>query len=704
MTNAIYITTTEPRCGKSLVSIGIISVLLRKTSKIAVFRPIIDEPPAGQRDKNIDVLLRHFKLNVDYEDTYAYFKHEAQAMIGRGESDALMNTIIEKYKDLEDDFDFILCIGSDFESEETAYESDLNAQIAKNLGCPVLIVSRADGRNLETVHNTIYVTLSSFVEMGCTIAGIIINRAEPDMVGDLTKMVQNEVPKDTFAAVIPADQRLSSPTLNEIVEQLDAEVLYGEDQLGKLAYEYLVVSMTIHNYLQRLKENALLVTAGDREAILLSAVQAHQSRNYPALAGILLSGGLTPPDTVRRLLDGLPNMLPVLSVEMDTFETATALNAVRSYITADNPAKINLSLELFEKYVDEDLLEEQFSRIQTRGITPKMFIYNLTKKAKADKRHIVLPEGTDERILRATEILTARDVVDITLLGDPDEVRVLIGRLGLNIPDSVAIINPSTSEKLDEYAQKLYELRQAKGVNLDMAYDMMRDVSYYGTMMVYLGHADGMVSGAAHTTAHTIRPSLQFVKTKPGFSVVSSVFFMCLDDRVLVYGDCAINPNPTAQELAEIALASADTAEMFGVEPRVAMLSYSTGESGTGEDVDRVREATQIAQSERPALILEGPMQYDAAVSKDVAAKKMPGSKVAGNATVLIFPDLNTGNNTYKAVQRETNAIAVGPVLQGLKKPVNDLSRGCTVDDIVNTVAITAIQAQATEAEPKVTA
>jgi len=429
--------------------------------------------------------------------------------------------------------------------------------------------------------------------------------------------------------------------------------------------------------------------------VILSALQAHQSQNYPKIAGLLLTGGLKPPDSVDLLLTGLSDLVPILSVPMDTYQTAMRIGSVRSYITADSQAKIRLSLRLFDRHVDTDALERQLVSLPDQNVTPRMFIYNLIQQAKSDKQHIVLPEGNDERILQASASLRRHDVVDLTFLGDPAEIEGLIYNLGLTKElAGVPIINPATSPKYEEYAQRLMELRQRKGMTLDMARDLMTDVSYYGTMMVYEGDADGMVSGAAHTTQHTIRPALQFVKTKPGFSVVSSVFFMALPDRVLVYGDCAVNPNPTAEQLAEIAIASADTAQAFGIEPRVAMLSYSSGESGEGEEVEKVRQATKIAQERRPDLQLEGPIQYDAAVALDVAEKKMPGSKVAGKATVFIFPDLNTGNNTYKAVQRETGAIAIGPVLQGLNKPVNDLSRGCTVDDVINTVAITAVQAQ----------
>jgi phosphate acetyltransferase len=324
-----------------------------------------------------------------------------------------------------------------------------------------------------------------------------------------------------------------------------------------------------------------------------------------------------------------------------------------------------------------------------------MFQYNLLKRAQKIRKHIVLPEGTDERILLAAARLKVLDVVDITLLGSKSQIREKIKELGISMNlEKVNIIDPVSSSKFEDYANTFYELRKHKNINLNMARDIMQDVSFYGTMMVYKGDADGMVSGAVNTTQHTIRPALQFIKTKPNVSVVSSVFFMCLDDRVSVFGDCAINPNPTAEQLAEIAISSADSSAAFGIEPKVAMLSYSSGSSGSGADVDKVRKATEIVKQLRPDIKIEGPIQYDAAVDIKIGKKKMPNSKVAGEASVLIFPDLNTGNNTYKAVQRETGAIAIGPMLQGLNKPVNDLSRGCTVDDIFNTVIITAIQAQ----------
>ncbi len=696
MSNSIYLATTEPHCGKSLISLGITDLLLRKTNRVGVFRPVISAHSRAERDKNIDLLLSHFDLGLDYEDTFAFLRPEATELIGHGQYDDLLNGIIEKYKALESQCDFILCIGSDLEREGAALEFDFNADVAKNLGCPVLLLTSAANRDVATVMSTVRATLDTFVERGTQVVGMVVNRADVDMLSDLRGALKEELPRDDLLlSVIPFNETLRSPTIKEVAEQLGAELLYGGDQLDRLAYHYLVIAMHVENYLSHLTENALLITPGDRSEVILSALQAHRSKRYPPISGIVLSGGLRPTPNVARLLDGLPGMVPIASVQTDTYDTAVQVGMVRSYITPDNQEKISLSLDLFEEFIDAEALLSQLSSVQARGLTPRMFIYGLVQQAKSDKRHIVLAEGNDERILRATESLCSRDVVDLTLMGDPQEIRRTIRRLGLRIDlDKLPIIQPQQSPKFEEYTETLFELRKHKGMNMDQARDLMSDVSYFGTMMVYKGDADGMVSGAVHTTMHTILPALQFIKAKPGFSVVSSVFFMCLDDRVLVYGDCAVNPNPTAEELAEIAISSADTAKAFGVEPKVAMLSYSSGESGKGEEVEKVRTATKLAQERRPDLQLEGPIQYDAAVDVSVAAQKMPGSKVAGQATVFVFPDLNTGNNTYKAVQRETGAIAIGPVLQGLKKPVNDLSRGCTVKDIINTVVITAIQAQ----------
>jgi phosphate acetyltransferase len=441
----------------------------------------------------------------------------------------------------------------------------------------------------------------------------------------------------------------------------------------------------------------LIITPGDRADVIIGSLAAASSKTMETISGILLTGGLKPEPPIWQLIKGFRPIVPILSVKHNTFPTAAVVDKIHATISPGDERKITQAIALFEKNVDIDEFSDRLTKARPTIITPKMFEYELIQKAKRDRQHIVLPEGEEERILRATEALLRREVVHITLLGDEEVIEGKVSELGLHL-DGVNIIDPVRSPDFEEYAETYFRLRKHKGITLENAHDIMSDVNYFGTMMVYKGQANGMVSGAIHSTAATIRPALEIIKTKPGISLVSSVFFMCLKDRVLVYGDCAVNPDPNAEQLAEIALSSAQTAMAFGIEPVVAMLSYSTGESGKGQDVEKVRKATQIAKQKAkemfPGLKIDGPIQYDAAVDPVVARTKMPDSEVAGRATVLIFPDLNTGNNTYKAVQRSAGAVAIGPVLQGLKYPVNDLSRGCTVPDIINTVAITAIQAQ----------
>jgi phosphate acetyltransferase len=496
--------------------------------------------------------------------------------------------------------------------------------------------------------------------------------------------------------VLAENASLSKPTIWDITQALNAVCLYGDPEtLNREVYNYKVAAMLLPDFLNYVEANSLIITPGDRSDIILGSLMSYPSRAYPQISGLLLSGDLQPAEEVMRLIDGLGTVpVAVLSVPTDTFTTAMNVNSVTANLSADNERKIAAALGVTETSINTEQLLQRITTSRSTRVTPLMFEYELIRKARAQRQHIVLPEGSEPRILKACEILTLRDVAQITLLGNPEEVRIKIDELGLHL-DEVNIIDPLHSELRQQFADTYYELRKHKGISREMAYDAMADVSYFGTMMVYHDLADGMVSGSVHTTQHTIRPSFETIKTKPDAKIVSSVFFMCLPNRVLVFGDCAVNPNPNAQQLADIAINSALTAQKFGVEPRIAMLSYSTGESGKGEAVDKIRQATTLVKQLRPDLKVAGPIQYDAAVDASVAKTKLPGNEVAGNATVFIFPDLNTGNNTYKAVQRSANALAIGPVLQGLNKPVNDLSRGCTVPDIVNTVAITAIQAQA---------
>ncbi|MFB0948171.1 MAG: phosphate acetyltransferase, partial [Spirosomataceae bacterium] len=684
-----------PNSGKSVISIGMMEMLLGKAAKVGYFRPIIDDFKAGEMDNHIRTIITHFGLTLNFENAYALTRSEVIRLKNTGKDDEIISKVIHKYKALEADFDFILVEGTDFSGEGTIIEWDINILIAKNLGIPVVLIASDTDKSIEDVTGNLQIALDSFEDNGVQVLMVVANKVRPEQV-DLTKeaLVKN-LPSEVQIEVIPMNTVLANPSLKEIAQELDGKVLFGENYLNNQAGAYSVGAMQLRNYLTHLKESSLVITPGDRADIILGALQANISANYPSISGIVLTGGLIPEPSIMKLIEGLSDVIPVISVNDGTYSITNRIGDIKPKIYAENTEKIKVSKQVFAANISVELLAERLITFKAEGITPRMFQYNLLQRAKLHKKHIVLPEAYDERILQAAKQLIDLGVVTLTLIGEKSKIAVRLASLDISLDiESVNVVNPINSEMFEDYAETLFELRKHKNINLPMARDLMTDVSYFGTMMVYKGHADGMVSGAIHTTQHTIRPALQFVKTKPGVSVVSSVFFMCLPDRVTVYGDCAINPNPTAPELAEIAISSAETSASFGIEPKIAMLSYSSGTSGAGADVDTVRQATAIVKEKRPDLKVEGPIQYDAAVDMKVGKSKMPDSEVAGQATIFIFPDLNTGNNTYKAVQRETGALAIGPVLQGLNKPVNDLSRGCTVDDIVNTVIITAIQAE----------
>lgn len=695
MNKGIYIATMEEDSGKSLISLGFMQTLLGKTAKVGYFRPIIDNFEEGKKDNHIETILSHFEVEQSYESSYGVTRKEVEQKRNSGNEGDILDIIINKYKNLEDEFDFVLVEGTDFSVKGNVFEFETNISIAKNLALPTVIISSGRGKSQSELVGALNFAYTSFVNKDVKVIGVVANKVEEENINYVNFDLKRLFPEEVEIAVIPLIDTLLNPTVKEIVENLDGKVLFGSEYLNNQVGSFGVGAMQLRNYLTKLKDNSLVITPGDRAEIILGALQAHTSANYPNISGIVLTGGLIPEDSILRLIEGLSQIVPIISVKGGTFRVTNAIGNIKSQIYKDSQEKILTMLAVSQKHMNLDRLSEKLINFQTPTVTPKMFQYGLYKNAQKSRKHIVLPEGSDDRILLATMRLLALDIVDITLLGNIDKIKTKMNDMGINIDlKKVNVVNPVTSDKYEAYAKAFYELRKHKGVNMDMAHDIMADVSYFGTMMIHMGDADGMVSGAAHTTQHTIRPALQFIKTKPGVSVVSSVFFMCLEDRVSVFGDCAINPNPSAEELAEIAISSAESSKSFGVEPKVAMLSYSSGTSGKGEDVDKVRKATEIVREKRPDLKIEGPIQYDAAVDASVGRSKMPESEVAGQATVLIFPDLNTGNNTYKAVQRETGALAIGPMLQGLNKPVNDLSRGCTVDDVFNTVILTAIQAQ----------
>ena len=695
MLKTVFITSTEAHSGKSIISIGLVNMLLGKAQKIGYYKPIIDQNQPQHRDDHIDTILTHFDLPMAYEDTYAFTWQEAMTKIDTESQGEMIDTIIRKFKRLDEQYDFTVVEGTDYQGEGAVFEFDLNAQIAKNLGSPVIIVISGEEKTDEQVINAALSAIHNFSAREIQVLAVVANKISSESIKAVKNLLTKQLPTGVLLAIIEEDKRLKSPTMKEINEQLHGKVLFGAESLTNQVDNFVTGAMQVPNFLNYLKENVLIITPGDRGDIIISALQANLSASYPKIAGIVLTAGYIPEKPIMKLIRGLPTAVPILAVQTGTFETSNVVGAIRSRISSDNTRKIRLAIDTFDRSINLPELEKSLISLKPSGITPRMFQYQLTQWARRFKKHIVLAEGNDERILKAAARLLSQDIVDITLLGDAAEINKLIGQLDIRQElAKVRIVNPAKDERYIDYVHTLYELRKNKNVTLEMARDLMTDVSYFGTMMVYKGHADGMVSGAVNTTLHTIRPALQFIKTKPGVSLVSSIFFMCLTDRVCIFGDCAVNPNPTAEQLAEIAISSAESSERFGIEPRIAMLSYSSGNSGEGEDVEKVRKATEIVRSSHPELKIEGPIQYDAAVDPVVGKNKLPGSEVAGRASVLIFPDLNTGNNIYKAVQRETGALAIGPMLQGLRKPINDLSRGCTVDDVFNTVIVTAIQCQ----------
>lgn len=682
--SAIYIASPEGDTGKSTVALGIMHSLAATVARVGVFRPITR---AGEdRDYILELLLAHTTAGLPYEQCVGVTYQQLHE-----DPDAAIADIVDRFHRVAARCDAVVIVGSDYTDVATPSELSVNARIAVNLGAPVVLSVRATRRTTEEIVQVVEVCLAELTAQHAHTAAVVVNRCEPARISDVTDALRGFTPK---CYVLPDEPLLRAPAVADLLRAVGGTLISGDPELlPREAMGVLVAGMTAEHVLERLTEGVAVIAAGDRSDVVLAVSSAHAAEGFPSLSCMILNGGLELHPSVAALVAGLRLRLPIIATDLGTFETASRVASARGRVTASSARKIDTALTLMENHVDiADLLAQLAIPIPT-VTTPHMFAHQLLERARADRRHIVLPEGDDDRILRAAGRLLQRGVADLTILGDEAKVRARAAELGVNLA-AATVLDPLTSPLVDEFAAQYAAMRGHKGVTLDRARDTMHDVSYFGTMLVYNGIVDGMVSGAVHTTAHTVRPAFEIIKTQPDVSTVSSIFLMCLADRVLAYGDCAIVPDPTAEQLADIAISSARTAAQFGIEPRVAMLSYSTGTSGTGADVEKVRTATELVREREPNLLVEGPVQYDAAVEPSVAATKMPDSPVAGRATVLIFPDLNTGNNTYKAVQRSAGAIAIGPVLQGLNKPVNDLSRGALVEDIVNTVAITAIQAQ----------
>lgn len=701
---SIYITSVEGHTGKSTIALGVLDTLSHQTRRVGVFRPVARS--SDKHDYVLEMLLSHDGVDLSYDECVGVSYEDVHE-----DADAALSEIVSRYKAVERQCDAVVILGSDYTDVGSPTELGFNARIAANLGAPVLLVLGGQqpedhgGRTAAEVRQVAEIALTELDNAHASVLAVIANRVAPDLLDAVVTQVAelfaahrglNVGGAETSSPVwaIPEDQFLIAPSVASLMEAVQGTLLKGDpDLLGRESLGVVVAAMSMENVLTRLIEGGVVVVPGDRSDVLLAVLMAHAAETFPSLAGVILNGGFDLLPQIEQLIDGLDNSLPIIKNSLGTYDTALRITQTRGRLAADSQRKYDTALALFEQHVDAGVLLQLLDVSRSDVVTPLMFEYDLLDRARSNPQHIVLPEGTDDRILRAASTLLRRSVAKLTILGDEGEVRARATELGLDIA-AAAIVSPYDPVLRERFAVEYARLRSHKGTTLDEARETVTDLSYFGTMMVHLGLADGMVSGAAHTTAHTIRPGFEIIKTNPGVSVVSSVFFMCLEDRVLVYGDCAVNPDPNATQLADIAISSAATAEQFMIDSRIAMLSYSTGESGVGADVEKVRTATELVRERHPDLKVDGPIQYDAAVDASVGQSKMPGSEVAGRATVFIFPDLNTGNNTYKAVQRSAGAVAIGPVLQGLRKPINDLSRGALVQDIVNTVAITAIQAQ----------
>ena len=683
MATSIYIAGTEARSGKSAVAVGLLDQLSRRAGRIGVFRPIVR---TAEPDELVLTMLSRLPGSLSAEQACGVTYEDLHASPERA-----MGLIVDRFHDVAREHDVVLVVGSDFTDVAGPTELSVNAAVAADLGSRLLLVVPAQDHNPAEVATAAEMAVAVARGVHAHVTGVVANRVGTDLLEATRTAVSACVGVPVQA--LPETPLLRAPTVRDLMEACDGRLVHGDPAwLERECMGLVVGAMTMPHVLDRLLDGGVVIVPGDREDVVLGVLLAHRSTTFPTLSGIVLNGGFPLPAQVQRLIEGLDVVLPVIVTDGGTMTTATRLGAARGRITAGSTRKLEAAVALVERGLDAEALLGPVATAGGGAVTPLMFEHQLVDDARAARSHIVLPEGAEDRILLAADTVLARGIAALTLLGDEDTIRASAARLGVDIAGA-AVVDPTTSTLGEGFAADYAALRVHKGVTLDQARDRMLDPSYFGTMMVHRGLADGMVSGCITTTAHTIRPALEIVRTAPDVSVVSSVFLMCLADRVLVYGDCAVNPDPTAEQLADIAISSARTAEQFGIEPRVAMLSYSTGESGTGADVDKVRAATALVHQRAPELLVEGPIQYDAAVDPHVAATKLKDSVVAGRATVLVFPDLNTGNNTYKAVQRSASAVAIGPVLQGLNRPVNDLSRGALVRDIVNTIAITAIQA-----------
>ena len=693
MATALYLTALEPDTGRSLVALGLMELLTGQRRRVGYFRPVVAGSAA--QDDRLALITGRYRIDADPESLAGVTAAHVQQQQAAGNLEDVFATVLSRYKAMEGDYDVVLVDGADVAA---AVDLDVEAALANHLGAGLCPVIGGRGRSADEVVAALHAAYDSLAASRCRVTATFVNRVEPADVAAVREGLATEGGERGPAFVLPETPALARPTVRELVAALDARVVRGQPATDDREVARVVVAATtLGNFLNRLGDASLVITPGDRDDVIVGSLLAQLAPTQPNIAALVLTDGLQPAARVTDLLDDLGEAgAPIVTVASDTPATTAAVTGVRPHIHADDDRKIATALGVVEAHVDRAALMRAVELAPGEVMTPRMFEHLLADRARQRRQRIVLPEAGDERILRAAQLLDRRGVAEPVLLGDVDHVRTRMGQLGLDL-EHLTVIDPATTDETDDYAERYHQLRAHYGIELEHAREAMLDPTSFATMMVHVGHADGMVSGAAHTTRHTLGPAVEFIRTRPGSDLVSSVVFMCLPDRVLVFGDCAVNPSPTPVELADIAATSADTATEFGLPARVAMVSQATGLAGLGADVDKVREATKIVRERHRELTVDGPLSYDTAVDGDVAASTAPDSPVAGQATVLIFPDLSTGNGARKEVQRSSGAVAIGPILQGLAKPVNDLSRGCRVADVVNTVAITAVQAQQAE-------
>jgi len=713
VSRTIMLIPTGTSVGLTSVSIGVIRAMERKGVRLSVFKPIAQPRSGGNTPDQTTTIIRK---NSTIPAAEPLHMSRVESLLGSNQQDVLMEEIIARYHENTQDAEVVLVEGL-VPTRKHQFANALNYEIAKTLNAEIVFVMALGNDSPAQLKERIELTQSSFGgSKNKNITGVIINklnapvdeqgRTRPDLseiFDDSNKAsVANIDPKQLFAnsplpvlGCVPWSFELIATRAIDMCRHLNAEIVNEGEIQTRRVKSVTFCARSIPHMLEHFRPGSLLVTSADRPDVLVAACLA--AMNGIEIGAILLTGGYDIDARINQLCErAFQTGLPVFMVKTNTWQTSLSLQSFNLEVPSDDTQRIERVSEYVASHIDADWIESLTAASErSRRLSPPAFRYQLTELARKAGKRIVLPEGDEPRTVKAASICAERGIATCVLLGNPEEIKRVAAAQGVVLNSGIEIIDPEVARK--NYIARLVELRKNKGMTEVVAEEQLEDNVVLGTMMLEGGEVDGLVSGAVHTTANTIRPPLQLIKTAPNSSLVSSVFFMLLPEQVLVYGDCAINPDPDAEQLAEIAIQSADSAQAFGIDPRVAMISYSTGNSGAGSDVEKVREATRIAQAKRPDLVIDGPLQYDAAIMADVAKSKAPDSPVAGRATVFIFPDLNTGNTTYKAVQRSADLISIGPMLQGMRKPVNDLSRGALVDDIVYTIALTAIQAQQAE-------